>query len=74
MLHYTSRFSALNIQYDWGPNGYIAIDYQEYIHSLGDASFGSRVDIYDEKCKDWHKSTYRNTEVGVAQGQLRVNI
>ena len=34
-----------------GYDGYITGYYQEYLHSLGDDSFGCRLDIYREKCK-----------------------
>ena len=36
-----------------GYNGFITGHYQEYLHSLGDDSFGCRLDIYREKCKGW---------------------
>ena len=44
--HFRTRFNDRYETYPWGQNGYIEAKYQDYLHSLGDVTLTSALDMY----------------------------
>ena len=50
--HFRTRFNDRYETYPWGQNGYIEAKYQDYLHSLGDVTLTSALDMYIDSIKD----------------------